>query len=527
MLKYQGKEYRNLEEQVQKNKEDIARHYEIDRALANLGIKIVGTVLTPAELPDPYTYVGEYGDTYAVGNPDEVEAGTSSYVYYVWTRPDPDAGEPNNHWLNVGRLSIVGPRGPEGPIGPEGPKGERGSRWTVGESPGISDPKVGDIWLLTSSNQDITGTVYTYNGNTWVPGRSIRGPQGIQGQVGPTGPAGPEGPAGPIGPAGDVGGFINIWGILNSATQLPNPATLSNLTVAYLVGADKPYDLYIQVGETSATAIWENTGPFNAATVVTVRGAFQNVWSADSKLDKSEHETSYDQAYVKDYEGSQTLINISTSIVGSAIVRRIYNGDILVNTTDSSSSNAAVSKGYAEAKFAPKTPTTTGNYRIWRSNKTSSDWIIVQSTQETAQKGNIPIYITNDDWGDYDPIGRLLMSTPLKPYQGANKHYVDEKGVVSGYFSFTSSSGGVGRAYHVMPIKYYDMINEGTLEIYEYFISILDATSFGTGIPACIETSSWTGALIYDPGSDQFQYKTSPSTSIGVELSEFVAIYSA
>ena len=45
-----GKVFRNLEEQVRKNKEDIARHYAIDRSLANFGIKIVGTVATEPEI---------------------------------------------------------------------------------------------------------------------------------------------------------------------------------------------------------------------------------------------------------------------------------------------------------------------------------------------------------------------------------------------------------------------------------------------------------------------------------------------
>lgn len=42
MLSINGKELRNLEEQVLKNKEDIAAHYNIDRVLANFGIRIVG-----------------------------------------------------------------------------------------------------------------------------------------------------------------------------------------------------------------------------------------------------------------------------------------------------------------------------------------------------------------------------------------------------------------------------------------------------------------------------------------------------
>ena len=41
MIVKDGIEYRNLVEQVRKNQEDIARHYEIDRVLADWGIKVI------------------------------------------------------------------------------------------------------------------------------------------------------------------------------------------------------------------------------------------------------------------------------------------------------------------------------------------------------------------------------------------------------------------------------------------------------------------------------------------------------
>ena len=75
---------RNLQEQVQKNKEDIANHYAIDRVLANLGIAVVGQVETAAELPDPLTYTGNYGDAYAVGSENDVAAGTAGFEFYIY-----------------------------------------------------------------------------------------------------------------------------------------------------------------------------------------------------------------------------------------------------------------------------------------------------------------------------------------------------------------------------------------------------------------------------------------------------------
>ena len=269
-----GKVFRNLEEQVRKNKEDIANHYAIDRALANFGIKIVGTVATPEQLPDALTYQGEYGDGYAVGQP-------GSYVYYIYTRPDPNAGHFDNYWLDAGALSIVGPEGPQGPKGDKGNTGES-TKWYTGQNQ-PSNPNVGDMYL---NNQ---GEVFQYSEyNVWVLKSNIKGPEGPQGPQGPQGIQGPQGPQGIQGPRGDVGGFINIKGILANANQLPLPSTLGNLTIAYLVGANNPYDLYVQIGDSVETALWTNTGPFNAATLVTVNGIGQNVWNADTKVDKSE-----------------------------------------------------------------------------------------------------------------------------------------------------------------------------------------------------------------------------------------------
>lgn len=114
MINYNGVELRNLEEQVQKNKEDIAAHYNMDRVLADFGIRIIGRVSTPEELPDPATFAGDYGDAYAVGDPNNMDIVENPFVFYIWTRPDPDAGYPNAYWFNMGELSIVGPQGVPG-----------------------------------------------------------------------------------------------------------------------------------------------------------------------------------------------------------------------------------------------------------------------------------------------------------------------------------------------------------------------------------------------------------------------------
>lgn len=65
MLKYGNKEFRNLEEQVQKNLEDIEDFKAGNQTIAEFGITVVGIVATADEIPE----IGEnYGDAYLVGN---------------------------------------------------------------------------------------------------------------------------------------------------------------------------------------------------------------------------------------------------------------------------------------------------------------------------------------------------------------------------------------------------------------------------------------------------------------------------
>lgn len=252
MIKIDGIEYRNLQEQVLKNKQDIARHYEIDRELANLGIKIVGQITNVNELPDPSTYTGAYGDAYAVGTP-------GYYDYYVFTRPNINAGDTENHWLNVGSISIQGPKGDQGNPGPAGPQGERGTTWTAYRLTTTALPIVERIEGDMNVNP-ATGDVARLVNGIWTAVGNIRGPQGMTGVQGIRGPEGPQGPAGPQGPEGPSGQSFYVIGTLASTEELPDPSSVER-SGAYLVGNnDDGYDIYIIMGEADVT--WFNAGSF-------------------------------------------------------------------------------------------------------------------------------------------------------------------------------------------------------------------------------------------------------------------------
>lgn len=250
-----GAVYRNLIEQVQKNKEDIARHWDVDRVLADFGLHVKGTIESPLDLPDPTQYLGSYGDAYLVG------AG-EPYDFYVFTEANPQAGQDENYWLNIGPIAIAGPAGPTGP-------------YIVGGT------ATANAITFTLSN----GVPIVVQGEFRGPAGE-QGPQGNEGVPGPQGPQGNQGPRGyqgEQGPKGETGTIITIAGNITNVNQLPQPSELNDMTKAYLVNGE----LYVQVGENPSTAIWNNLGPLSGGTIVKDGGVYQAYWNADSKWTKA------------------------------------------------------------------------------------------------------------------------------------------------------------------------------------------------------------------------------------------------
>ena len=208
MFKIDDKEYRNLQEQVEKNKNDIKYILEEEGTLNQFGIKVVEEVESTDDLPSTASEEFEaldYGDCYVVGT-------EAPYELYIKTRANGE--HPNDYWFDLGQFPLPGPQGPQGIQGEQGPQGEQGEQGNPG----------------------------------------IQGPQGEQG------PQGPQGVAGPTGTA------VHVVAIISSSSALPTPTALGDLTAAYLVGTAVPYDLYIQVGTSVDTAVWTNMGAFNVAT---------------------------------------------------------------------------------------------------------------------------------------------------------------------------------------------------------------------------------------------------------------------
>lgn len=277
MITVDGIELRNLEEQVLKNKQDIANHYNIDRVLADFGIRIIGQVSNASLLPNPSTFNGEYGDAFAVGS-------SAPYTFYIWTRADVDAGHPNDYWLNVGALAIVGPQGPVGPIGPTGPQGTRGSRWFAGNGvpSGAQNYEVGDQYINMNTG-DLYFVALSGTSKSWNYSMNITGPQGPQGIQGPIGPVGPIGPRGNTGPAGPVGGLVDVVGEINTIDELPTPAE-SIRRNAYLQMIDGKYHLWVIVGS-NGDLNWLDVGAYGVGTLITKNGSVLSEWDASNVVE--------------------------------------------------------------------------------------------------------------------------------------------------------------------------------------------------------------------------------------------------
>lgn len=214
MLTRDGKQYRNLEEQVLKNKSDIEFMLEQEGVLNEFGIKVVGEGVTIADLPDASTYEGEYGDAYAIGE-------SSPYTLYIWTRAN--GTHPSAYWFNIGKFPLVGPQGPKGKDGAKGVQGPTGATGPQG-----------------------------------MPGPT--GATGAQGPQGPQGPQGIQGPQGPQGEKGDAGEPFKIAGKLASTSLLPDPSTVDRNTAYLIPDATEAgtYDMYVITG--TDTLMWDNAG---------------------------------------------------------------------------------------------------------------------------------------------------------------------------------------------------------------------------------------------------------------------------
>jgi hypothetical protein len=148
-----------------------------------------------------------------------------------------------------------------------------------------------------------------------------------------------------------------------------------------------------------------------------VNGQYQNVWDADTKIDKSTAVTSNNQAYVKLANGNQTMWNMENGPVASTICVRDGEGRLRIAAPVNSGDCA--NKGYVDNGFVAKVQYNTEDgavrgyvYCVDSSNVQTSKVLAIQAMGDTVPLRN--------------PNGNFYVNTPRIVYECANKGYVDD-----------------------------------------------------------------------------------------------------
>ena len=244
MFKYDGKEYRNLTEQVNKNQYDILRLLEGDATLAQFGLKVVNISTTPPMVkPEPIE-----GDANVFGYAWLVGAQVP-YLMFVWTRTEQNL---DGEWVNIGEFPKAGPQGIQGEVGATGPQGEtgargtRGSWWTFGDL-FPNQALLGDLHMRPNFD------LYNYTNGSWQYIGNIKGAKGDQGLQGNDG-ATPQivdgywyinGQSTGIKAEGADGTSVNIQTGIYTEGSLPSFAQTQTNDAYIVQDSEGKYDLYI------------------------------------------------------------------------------------------------------------------------------------------------------------------------------------------------------------------------------------------------------------------------------------------
>ena len=205
MLEYNGKEFRNLEDQVGY----LTAAFNSGKLIDELGIKVLGVFPTLDTAKDSVRPPYEYGDAFAIGT-------EAPYNLYIYTRDIED-------FFDFGKFNQ------RGPVGPTGPAPSISINAEATNTTGTPEVEV----TKTGTNE---APVFNFKFRGLKGERGQTGMQGVRGFTGPIGPVGPIGPRGSKGDKGDVGPAFKLLGDLTSTSQLPSPtAELQAQGAAYTI----------------------------------------------------------------------------------------------------------------------------------------------------------------------------------------------------------------------------------------------------------------------------------------------------
>ena len=249
MLKYGNRELRNLEDQVEKNAQDIEDFKNANQTITEFGIYVVGILASVDDLPAQ----GEnFGDAYLIGS-------QPPYDMHVWTR---DVANNTAKWVDLGAFPLKGDKGD---------KGDTGSIIYADSGEPLNNPTDSFQFYLNT----LTGYWYipvpTETGWEWAKrftlkgekgDRGLQGIQGVQGVPGVQGKTGAIGAKGDKGDKGDTGAAFNVQGTLASSANLPTPtAEMQDKGYAYIIpDAEGTKHIWVIQGSESTSFSWVDVG---------------------------------------------------------------------------------------------------------------------------------------------------------------------------------------------------------------------------------------------------------------------------
>lgn len=414
MLKFDGKEWRNLEDQV----EYLTAAFHSGKLIDELGIKVQGVYTTLAAAKVAYPGPYEYGDAFSIGT-------AAPYNLYIYTR-------------NIEDFFDFGPFPAQGPIG----KTPNVSATASVESD-TGTPQV----FVTKSGSD---EEVTFNFDF----RNLKGERGLEGRVGQTGPQGPQGikgevgpigPQGPKGNKGDYGPGMKVYGTLTSTAQLPTPTkTMHDDGAAYIIPDNEGTKHMWIIEGANDTYSWIDAGTAGFG----AKGEPGNDGAGINTLTNT------------NLTLGDTLVQYSTDggIQINSTMRQTYNnGENHDSTVDLAlpivgTNGITIDKAAQGEKIeingsglVPKyTETHTGYYAYTADSSNNTHMIQVANNPSNSGNGKIPTFGVAGR-GTTEIPGVLYTGTPQADYEAANKKYVDDnfvKTTTSAYKLYGTSATG-------------------------------------------------------------------------------------
>ena len=232
---------------------------------------------------------------------------------------------------------------------------------------------------------------------------------------------------------------IKVLGRVDTAADLPanDPDDPFEYGDAYMVGEEghTPYRMYIWSRDAGdGNPGWFDIGYFPTApdefSIVEVNGEPVHVFDADTKLDKATSSTNVGQAYIKNADGTQGMLNMNTDIMAGAIALRLASGGLKVPLIPVADSDAT-SKKYSDDTFLAKQTGVTSYPQLYGKYGDGSQAMIPTTTNAVAgtvvqRQSNGQITLPNQN--DYAPSDDQAISKRYADahYASGVTHYIHQ-----------------------------------------------------------------------------------------------------